>query len=106
MILSPISPFFYKGRQGAPINKTIGFRLPRKLPGCPACERRYSAALLLAASSTAAPPTFVRWPPWPPHYGRDGTLIADSPAAIPDPIAPPSAPLRQVKNAASYCLAY
>src|SRR5579864_3369468 len=98
--------FFCKGEAGRSLRKTIGFRLPQDLPGYPACERRCSAALLLAASSTAAPPTFVRWPLWPPHYGRDGTLIADRSAAIPDRIARPSARLRPVSNAASYCLAY
>src|ERR1700751_1594626 len=104
--VSELSPS--AARRGRALTKKHAglIRLPRKLPGYPACERRCSAALLHAASSTAVPPTFVRWPPWPPHYGRDGTLIADSPAAIPDRFAQPSAQLRPVRNASSYCLAY
>ena len=106
MILVSELPFLCQGEAGRSLKKTIGFRLPRKMPGYPAWERRCSAELLLAASSTVAPPTFVRWPLSPPHYGRDGTLIADSPAAIPDRFAPPSAQLRRVRNASSHCPAY
>src|ERR1700694_4786564 len=84
----------------------MGFPLPQDLPGCPACEPAARTGLLLAASSTAAPPTFVLWPPWPTHYGRDGTLIADSPAAIPDRIRRSSARPQPVSNAACYCLVY
>ena len=50
---------------GRSIKNTIGFHLPRKLPGCPAWEPAARAVLLHAASHTAAPPTFVRWLPWP-----------------------------------------
>jgi hypothetical protein len=52
-----------------------------------------------AASHTAAPPTFVRWLPSPPH-GRGGTSIADSLAAIPDRISRSSGLLRPAKVAA------
>src|ERR1700736_742953 len=97
--------FLFPEEAGRPIKKTIGFRLPRNVPGYPAWEPAARAALLHAASNTAAPPTFVRWLPSPPHC-RGGTSFADSPAAIPDRISRPSGLLPPAKIAASYCLAY
>src|SRR5579862_4954835 len=97
--------FLFQEEAGCPIKKTIGFRLPRNVPGCPAWEPAARAALLHAASYTAAPPTFARWLPSPPH-GRGGTSIADSLAAIPDRISRPSELLRPAKSAAWSCLAY
>jgi hypothetical protein len=43
--------FLFLEEAGRPIKKTIGFRLPRDLPGCPAWERAARAALLHAASN-------------------------------------------------------
>ena len=89
---------------GRSINKAIGFRLPQDLPGYPACELAARAALLHAASSTAAPPIFVRWQLSPPHCHGE-TSIADSPAAILDPAWRPSGPPRPASSASSGCLA-
>src|ERR1700730_5409752 len=97
--------FLFPEEAGRPIKKTIGFRLPRKLPGYPAWEPAALGWAGPAASHTAAPPTFARWLPSPPHC-RGGTSIADSLAAIPDRISRPSGLLRPAKIAASYCLAY
>src|SRR5260370_37925084 len=97
--------FLFPEEAGRPIKKTIGFRLPRNVPGSPAWEPAARAALLHAASHTAAPPTFVRWLPWPPHCRR-GTSIADSPSAIPARISRASVLLRPAKIAAWSWLAY
>jgi len=103
-MIHPIrTPLLFPEEAGRSIKKTIGFRLPRDLPGCPAWEPATRAALFLAASHTAAPPTFVRWLPSPPH-GRGETSIADSLAAIPDRISRPSGLLRPANSAAWSCL--
>src|SRR5690348_9360571 len=96
-------PFLIQGEAGCSTILETDFRPPQDLLGCPACERRCSAALLHAASSTVAPPTFVRWAPWPPHYGRDETLIAHSPAAIPDQISRPPGRPPPVGDASGTC---
>src|ERR1700736_5224544 len=97
--------FIFPEEAGRPIKKPIGFRLPRNVPGCPAWEPAAPAVLLHGGSHTAAPPTFVRSRPSPPHCPHR-TSIADSLAAIPDRISRPSGLLRPAKIAASYCLAY
>lgn len=65
-------------------------------------SRQHWAELLIAASSTAAPPTCARWRSSPPH-GPGGTATADSPAVIPGRISRPSAPLRSATSTASSC---
>jgi hypothetical protein len=68
------SPLGCQGSQGAPPFcrwTSVHYGNPRAIPHT---SRRHLAALLPAASSTAAPPTFARWPPWPPRC-RDGTSI-------------------------------
>jgi transposase InsO family protein len=65
-------PFLLPGEAERSINKTIGFRLPQDLPGCPACDQRRWPGCLLAASSSKANQLVPMRPPSPTHYGRDG----------------------------------
>src|ERR1700676_5129796 len=97
--------FLFQEEAGRPIKKIIDLHLPRNVLICIQWEPAARAALLHAASNTAAPPTFVRWLPSPPHC-RGGTSFADSPAAIPDRISRPSGLLPPAKIAPWSCLAY
>src|SRR5215467_1015407 len=90
------SPPCSVGEAGRPINFSIGLRLPRDVPGCPACESAALGCSAYVASNTAAPPTSGRWLLSPPPC-RDGTLIADSPAVILRHSAPRSGRLHQQK---------
>src|SRR5215813_2574900 len=73
--------FHSKGEAGRSINFPIGLRLPRDVPGYPACEPAAPGCCACAISSTAVPPTSGRWPLSPPPC-RDGTSTVDSPAVI------------------------
>ena len=97
-------PFQLQGEAGRSINLSMDGGPPRKWPSYPACEPAAPGQLLRASSSTAAPPTCVRWPPWPPRC-PGGTSTADSAAVIPDRMARPFGQLRSASRAASGCLA-
>src|SRR5215472_6659342 len=96
---------FYKREAGCSINSSIGLRLPRDVPGCPACEPAAQCCSACAASNTAAPPTSVRWPLSPPPR-RDGTSTVDSPVVILRHNVRPPAPLLPARSAPSSCLVY
>src|SRR5262245_55112414 len=102
---SPTFLLLPKGEARRSINFPIGLRLPRDIPGYPACEPTAPGCCACAVSNTAAPPTFERWPLSPPPY-RDGTSTVDSPVVILRHSARPSATPRPAESVPLSCLAY
>jgi hypothetical protein len=98
-------PFRLQGEAGRSIKKSMELAPQMATSGYPACEPPCWAKPLRAASSTAAPPTYVRWPLSPPRSRRGGTSSAASAAANRDRTSPPSGPVRSAGSTGANYLA-
>jgi len=82
MIRSPNSTLHDERRQGAQSKGRWTLVHHRHTRATLHTSRRFDETAR-GVSSTAAPPIFVRWPPWPPQ-AHVGTSIAHNPVATPD----------------------